>query len=318
MKHKIGFALLTSGLLFVVSQSCTHKFTSECELVRGCEEDGPGAAGSTTGPGGGGSGSYACDALCDGATPYCDEESRECVACRDNVDCTDASAPRCEAGQCLGCTEAADCAHHADQGVCDPESGSCVECMEATDCAQHPDGSLCVGGQCVECTVEDESACGDNSCDPATNTCTSTKRSSRGPCQTCVADSECEPDHRCVPMEFQGEVRERGYCLKVGETGCVRPFGVPTPERSSLSGAASEKYCGIDESRTTCEAVRDLIDDKDCTMPDDCGVPGLDDARCETVNLTDNKCTYSCNLNSQCPMTLNCGSSPNDYCGYVP
>jgi len=64
--------------------------------------------------------------------------------------------------------------------------------------------------------------------------------------------------------------------------------------------------------------VLDLLAAKPCTLADDCGVAGLDDARCETVNLAANRCTYDCDLSNQCPNSVSCGSSDdNNYCGYV-
>src|SRR5690606_26761564 len=125
---------------------------------------------------------------------------------------------------------------------------------------------------------------------------------SRLGCQTCVADSECQESYRCVGMFFDGEPRESGYCLKPASVGgCQRPFTVPIEGRVSRSGAPAATYCGLSEARTTCEAVLDLLADKSCETADDCGAPGLDDARCETVNFAAKRCTYSCSSSSQCP-----------------
>lgn len=274
--------------------SCSNEFLS-CDRMSTCSWQEPlGGSGNTDDSGGGGAGGAggagsACKAPCEAVTPYCDEERGQCVACRDNGDCTDTSAPRCEAGQCVRCAEAAECAGRPGTTACDV-----------------------IGGGCVECTAADESACGDTSCDPARKACTGTPRGNRQPCETCVADSECGPDHRCVPMKFQGEPREDGYCLKLLATACEAPFQVPTPtERTSLSGAAPALYCGVSEKRTTCEAVRALIEGKACSDVLGCGAWGLDDARCETLNDS-LQCTYSCTGDAQCPGDLVCG--PDQYC----
>src|SRR5690606_25812214 len=210
----------------------------------------------------------------------CHPGTGRCVACLDDGDCATASAPRCDGGECKPCASDAHCAGVTGKPLCDTATGACVEC-----------------------TAADESACGDKSCDPATHRCTDTERGSRARCQSCVADSECQEDYRCVPMEFRGEAREGGYCLKIAATGCSKPLTVPTPARVSLSGAAAAVYCGVSEGRTTCEAVLDLFANRPCPggTDEECGVAGLDDARCETVNFVANRCTYACSLTSQCP-----------------
>lgn len=113
-------------------------------------------------------------------------------------------------------------------------------------------------------------------------------------------------------MEFQGELRQDGYCLKILASGCEAPFQVPTPtERTSLSGAAPAVYCGVSEARTTCEAVRALLEGKACSAAEDCGATGLDDATCETLQ-DEPQCTYSCTGEAQCPADFTCGAS--QYC----
>jgi hypothetical protein len=119
-------------------------------------------------------------------------------------------------------------------------------------------------------------------------------------------------------MTFQGTPRDGGYCLKTFASGCARPYTVPTtPPRVSLSGAEAAQYCGINEAVTTCEALLDLATNKDCTTDTDCGAEGLDDARCETVSLVMNKCTYGCaGVDAECPPTRACGTTTgNEYCG---
>lgn len=296
--------------------SCGSEF-EKCEFTQEC---GSQRAGGTSGDGvnggasGGTAGADGCDASCGGATPACNSETSECVECLDGDDCDDGLCDL-ETHTCVECLDHGDC---TDASAARCAGGECVRCTASSQCAGISGKEVCdePAGACVECTAHDESACGANSCNPATNQCTETERGSRARCRSCVADSECHEDYRCVPMEFQGEPREGGYCLKVGSTGCSEPFMVPTPARASLSGADPAVYCGVSESRTTCEAVIDLLANKSCSGGvSDCGVPGLDDARCETVNLGLNRCTYACDATNQCPNSFNCGDPPNDYCG---
>jgi hypothetical protein len=144
-------------------------------------------------------------------------------------------------------------------------------------------------------------------------------------CEACIADNECPADHNCVPMEFQGEARDGGYCLKDSTVeGCNdNPYRSLTPSRVSLSNAPGALYCTINESFATCEAVLDLEADKGCSVPEDCGAPGLDDGLCETVTATVNKCTYECSgADNECRPSgtgSTCGGDaagdPGEFCG---
>ncbi len=229
----------------------------------------------------------ATDPGCEAAAPHCDEDTRTCLVCGSDDDCADPAAARCGKG-----------------------GASCDPCDAPDQCA-HLSLDLCDDGTCVECTVGNESPCGANSCDPATNTCTLTPRASVETCEGCVADSECVADHRCIPMEFAGVARPGGYCLEDAGGGCANPYRVPV-NRTSLSGAPATDYCGINEDLTTCEAVLDLAADAGCAVDDDCGAEGLNDGRCETVNLAANRCTYSCSIALECPVVAPCDP---DYCG---
>lgn len=238
-----------------------------------------------------------CGGQCTGDTPVCEESTGECVECLQSSQCT-----------------------HAEASVC-AEDHACKPCTANDECA-HLGLALCDNGTCVECTMETEAEqCGQNSCNPATHECTDTARSSADICEPCVADSECEDaDHFCVPMVFMGSGAQlaAGYCLKNNNSGCGNaPFTVPTLERTSLSGR-TDVFCGINESVTTCTAVRQLLDNDfseeqctEATEADDCGVPGLMDATCETVNFNTNQCTYGCSGAGQCPSGVAC----NTYCG---
>ena len=299
LRRSTFLALTTLTTASLTATSCFERFDG-CGSQQACSDDPTTGGTSNTGgstPGGAGTGAGdappTCKPACDDPTPLCDETTSQCVECLDHSDCTDDATARCDAGVCKPCTESSQCTN-SDSPACDAKTG-----------------------ECVECTPDDESPCGNKSCNPATKQCTDTTRKSRAACRPCLADSECHENHRCVPMEFNGEPREGGYCLKLLSAECERPLMVPSSPRGSLSGAAPAVYCGVAEERTTCEALADLLEDRTCSTKADCGVPGLDDARCETVNGGPYRCTYSCDAANQCPNTFACGQSPDDYCGYV-
>lgn len=262
---------------------------------------------------------------CEAAGLVCDEAAGECVACLSDVDCTELDAPRCntERNECVACVQDSQCG----EGVCDVASGECLECGNDDHCteataSQCGENNTCEGctddshcnsvvgtgtcdtdtGICIECTLEDNSACdgGANSCDPATNTCTDTPLGSVGSCGACKADSECIADHRCVPMEFDGQPLPDGYCLPIRpEGGCpTDPFKMTTT-RESVSGHPSDDYCGIDESRMSCAAITDhLSRDKTCTDDSECGLAGQSDGDCVSEL---GYCSYPCTNDGDCP-----------------
>jgi hypothetical protein len=175
----------------------------------------------------------------------------------------------------------------------------------------------------VECTVADESACAGKSCNPATKGCTSTTTGSVGTCKPCVADSEClggnkaDPDVRCVPMEFNGTPRAGGFCLRRVAKTCAKPFQIPI-SGTSLSGATSESYCGIDQENVRCEAVLDLVAGADCLTDGEdtsCGCARDDEGNCidagagglcRIVGVNASRCTYGCGTVAECPGSLKC------------
>jgi hypothetical protein len=178
----------------------------------------------------------------------------------------------------------------------------------------------------VQCTVADESACGGKSCNPATKACTNTTRGTLDYCMPCLADSECnggnkaDPDARCVPMQFKGVARAGGFCLRRQASTCSAPYTVIITT-ASLSGAAVEKYCGIDQAAVTCEAVVDLFNSASCAKDEDCGCKRKDKSclgpgqggLCRTLDKGPNLCTYACGQVSQCWSGTTC-SGAQPYC----
>jgi hypothetical protein len=248
---------------------------------------------------------------------FCEPATHTCTACRDGVDADCSNVPGlnvCQTGTCVQCagTRRAACGEAA--AACSA-SFACEGCKADADCQRL--GKVCdeAAGSCVACTVDSEAVqCGAKSCNPATHACTQTDRASVDLCSRCVADSECKPDHRCVPMNFQGANRG-GYCMKRLSSGCSLPFGVMIT-RASLSGATAEEYCGIAEGSASCEAVLARLSDRLCAdgQSSQCGAEG---AVCGNVNgLTPPRCTYACQTSVECPDLVPCPTAGTDkYCG---
>ncbi len=226
-----------------------------------------------------------CADACTGATPICDNTSRACRACALDAECGEPDASRCSA-----------------------ESGACVPCVRNAECAHLPGLGVCSAGTCVECDgASGADVCASGLCDETTRTCATIAPSSQSACSRCVRDEDCTVDHRCVPMTFQGQSRQTGYCLKAAAEGCERPYGVLI-SRTTTAGAPATLYCGINEETTTCESLQALLDDRACsggTHPE-CGVSTLDDGVCSTVNGFTNHCTIRCETSKECPSTLPC------------
>jgi hypothetical protein len=113
---------------------------------------------------------------------------------------------------------------------------------------------------------------------------------------------------------------EIGFCLKSIELGgsCANPYRIVV-RRTSLSGAAADDYCGINEDLATCPAVRALLADTPCNPVNgdqDCPQPaGL----CRELPGMLNRCTYLCSSVVECVTPgSTCGSSgsgDDKYCG---
>ena len=275
---------------------------------------------------------------CPAEKPLCLSATRKCSECRSTNDCTSAGASFCNAleGQCEGCRIDNDCAHLDDKPLCSEgqcvectdaqkcssaaasacsASGTCEPCQSAADCSHLSGLNQCAAGVCVECTPATEASdCGLTACNPASNTCTLIERNTQQSCKPCVSDSECITDHRCLPMTFGSGMakvdRAGGYCLKLVSAGCVQPYSTGSGERVSLSGETVTNACSVNETFTTCEAVLDYLDGKDCTSSSDCGAAELADARCETVGVLAQECTYTCSgSSSQCEASQSCGNT---------
>jgi hypothetical protein len=265
---------------------------------------------------------------CSGETPVCNAGTHTCVQCLASADCANATA-LCDTNKsvCVQCLKDTDCGTAANARCA---ASKCAPCLRDADCAHIPGKNVCNAGACVQCTEAASSACGTHSCNPRLNRCTSTVLGSVGLCQTCVSDHECiggnqaDVDARCVPMTFQGTVRAEAFCLRRASKTCARPFTQLPDAVASLSGAAAEKYCGVDPLTTRCEAVLDLIDARACAngQATACGCPRNADgvctapgsgALCATVAGIANSCTYACGTVNDCPTGKAC-SIDQPYC----
>lgn len=252
-----------------------------------------------------------CGGRCE-ACPEVENATPTCVAGECSFACDGGFRP-CEGcafdRDCIECEQNDECSNY-DRSVCG-DDGLCEPCERNDDCT-HLDRNVCVEGTCVQCTTGERAACGNNSCNPANNTCTTTTVMSRQWCETCLADSECEPGHRCVPMFYGGAMRPRSYCLEEADDFCdqLAPIQV---QRTSLSGIEGEVYCSIREDLVTCEAVNDY--GRRCDQNSDCGLMGLDDALCRSIEGIDS-CTYACTDRIECPGAATCVGNPpnNSYC----
>lgn len=233
------------------------------------------------------------DTDCSGGL-VCDPTTFTCEQCVDDADCTAPDAAQCVDNQCQPCGDDAHCAGVVEGGV-------------ALD--------ICDAGTCVECTVDTEATdCGANVCDPETLRCnTGAVRGAATNCAPCISDTHCAADHLCVPMFFEGESRGQAYCLRDQARGCARPFQVEIA-RTTRSGLAGLRFCGINEALTTCEAVLAFSEaGATCASGSDteCAPEG---AVCGTVSGGPNTCTYRCSAPLECPGTWLCPAA-SGYCG---
>ena len=276
-------------------------------------------AGTDSGPG-------SCTPPCSDDTPICNTDS-ECVACTPGAEdyCTDqAQVCKTEGVICVDCNTSAEC-DDPEAAHCAAGTNECESCEGDTDCDNVDGLPRCQAGICVECTPANEASdCLGTSCDPRTFACTETNVGSRETCEPCVADSECgEEGNRCVLMEYEGQPYPdplTGFCLKSIELAgsCTNPYRIVI-RRTSLSGAAADDYCGINEDLATCEAVRALLADEPCNPENgdsDCPQPsGL----CRELPGVLDRCTYLCGSVVECVTPgATCGSSGSggdDYCG---
>lgn len=99
--------------------------------------------------------------------PFC--EGGRCVACAGAADC-DATAPVCdeETGECVGCRQPSDCADHEGAQACAAD-GICVGCAGPDDCGAAAPVCDEDARTCRACAADAE--CGAGACDRLDGTC---------------------------------------------------------------------------------------------------------------------------------------------------
>ena len=226
----------------------------------------------------------------------------------------------------MGCIEHSHC---GDPKAAKCEAGQCVACTESPNCAGIANASVCEAGACVQCALSDESACASpKSCDLLTKQCVDVAPGSVKNCTSCSNDAQCLQDHRCIAMDFDKKAHGY-YCLKDKVAGgCAQPFLVLL-NKPSLSGAAAAKYCSIDQDLASCEAVQALLLNWRCSGKDGmCSPDGVAPevpvagALCKEVGGLTNRCSYACGSPAQClsaPPGNTCGkgmgNDPPGWCG---
>lgn len=229
---------------------------------------------------------------------------------------TDATDGGSDAGADAGMCAEVECSDEL-LPICNPDDGTCVECVAPTDCLEGD----CVDNACVvatcetndECTSPTASLCGasgrcercmlDADCSHigATLGCIDGECGTRPPdatCEPCTADSDCDGGV-CIRMRFQGTLLTGSWCAQRAPEGVgmcpARPYRSRIRGRTNVDGTIIDDFCSVDESRTTCDAVRQAIARRTCEDASACGVADTDDAFCvETV------CTYSCATSEAC------------------
>lgn len=227
------------------------------------------------------------DADCNGFVPYCVDNG--CRRCAGPEHCPAPDASRCGEGYfCQPCVDDGDCAHIAGRGVCDE-------------------------GVCVECTFGDPSACGDRVCDGRARVCTDRLPRTRGLCDTCVADTDCEESLFCVAPYLERETAT-AHCYWRFDAPAPGPaggcFGVrPFVQAGWALSVQGERVRGcFSQVRSSCEALRDH--GAACSDPGEPGAPAMsascgtgahNDGFCRLTEEGGGECTTRCGAHYHCP-----------------
>ncbi|MEM6957205.1 MAG: hypothetical protein AAF645_16060, partial [Myxococcota bacterium] len=242
-----------------------------------------------------------CGEICGGGTPVCNEGLGRCAECAVTADCA-ARAPRTECsdeGTCVQCTGNSDCTD-PEAPVCGTD-GLCEACTvgSADDCSGVTGSggetlAVCtdVGGTptCVECTADDESACGDEVCDVQNRTCSGELAGEADLCQPCVSTRQCMEGQVCAQDPRAGEPALFVCLWRQDATGDDAPngacFDIPpyqtAREDQPLVDGSSETVCS--RRFASCLATADHLTpgrgDRQCGSDSDCGRLDVSDGLC--------------------------------------
>ncbi len=208
-------AVAAATVLVVCVPACNGSFRFDEGSVDGGSEAGASTGDAAALP------ECTSDAPCAPLGMRCDTESRVCVACLTDAECTSAGRRFCEPKQhvCVACRTTANCPsrHTCEptthrcldacfddddlcpiQGFeCNQELRLCVECREDGHCEASPRGKRCNvdSGECVACVTKEHCAAPRPTCDPRSGTCVG-----------CVTTSDCAPGQACAPATQTCEV----------------------------------------------------------------------------------------------------------------
>jgi hypothetical protein len=239
---------------------------------------------------------------------------QQCVACRDQTDCTDPTAPRCN------------------------PQGDCVPCSQTEHCAHIEGKTLCDLGQCVQCTSTNDEPCGRDGageryvCDTLARTCSTHQRRSANVCDPCVSDAQCMAGQLCVMQRFDevgddpdmGELDVGYFCLwredatqpfaPAGSCANAPPYFNARPGSESVDGTHAT-VCGF--RVTTCAGYKDFIDKACDGLTDDarCGDPRfVSDGYCREALASTFRCTTPCLGADDCNVGAACTATAPKYC----
>jgi hypothetical protein len=249
----------------------------------------------------------------------------ECVECVDSADCG-RGAPVCLENRCVECGRDDDCTT-SKASRCELETNQCVPCDGVGQCAHLDQTPVCDVDQrrCVECTREDNAACGARVCnvlegEKGYHSCSEHEAKTTSVCGECVNDEQCEVGLRCVPEVnpfFSDELTGKYHCLPLerelgGSKICEdnRPF--VRPLLTTSEGGDFGTYCRVPYA--TCTAFlmygkkpyivpKGEIGEGDavCFSDESCGLAGVGDGDCTTLG-----CTYACDTPMSCPGNDTC------------
>ncbi len=211
------------------------------------------------------------------------------------MDLTDATRNRC--GECL---TSAQCPM-LNASKCDADN-LCVSCGGDSDCAHLTDTPGCDAGICRECTKDDH--CDGTACDLSTNTCSDQVLGEGDQCEPCLSDAVCKPGSHCIVLSYKGQ-RNGQFCLIEKKSApnerCPSREFSQSISRVSVSGHPASVHCGINESITTCSAIRST-GNRECYTQDNIYLCIADEegGRCHKSTINPWTCSFACDSEHQC------------------
>lgn len=252
--------------------------------------------------------------------PVCDTKTNTC-GCGKNTDCRTASnAVRgvCDTSKkiCLGCKGDTDCRrgficnksnvciagcrtdNECVRGtVCNTNTNKCTQCNTNKDCSA-PTPACDKFGRCVGCLTDKDCAAG-NKCDATSLTCY--KPGSKEQCQSCSQNSDCRTGYNCTTARFNSGRSEKVCTKKCNQdSDCPQGMSCGSFFNPRLQGVC---YPRSSNSNKSCKAVVDQ--GKTCTASSGCGLPGVNDSSCSTIQ--GGVCVILCTNNNQCSTGYKCG-----------